>query len=131
MAIELNIKGKQVTGKFNFGAFYKANKLLSNEQNNDGAVNLFYGIVTECPVFLTDEDDGLTEKQSACHAGDAPQQPHGKRQQGSCRKSGSLFLKGIPGSAQEDQQSDKRPDIEKPAPSAPAPVKGCKKKKYV
>ena len=56
MAIELNIKGKQVTGKFNFGAFYKANKLLSSEQNGvsngDGAVNLFYGIVTGDVMML-------------------------------------------------------------------------------
>lgn len=56
MAIELNIKGKQVTGKFNFGAFYKANKLLSTEQNGesngDGAVNLFYGIVSGDVMML-------------------------------------------------------------------------------
>lgn len=85
MAIELNIKGKQVTGKFNFGAFYKANKLLSNEQNNDGAVNLFYGIVTgdlmmlpSAITILAPANEKLTDEQTndavdamtAAHGGD-------------------------------------------------------------
>lgn len=87
MAIELNIKGKQVTGKFNFGAFYKANKLLSTEQNGvsngDGAVNLFYGIVTEdvmmlpsmiavlTPTKLTDEQlSDSVDAMVAAHDGD-------------------------------------------------------------
>lgn len=87
MAIELNIKGKQVTGKFNFGAFYKANKLLSTEQNGtnagDGAVNLFYGIVTGdvmmlpsaiavlAPTKLTDEQlSDAVDALNAAHNGD-------------------------------------------------------------
>ncbi|RHE74178.1 tail assembly chaperone [Weissella cibaria] len=85
MAIELDIKGKQVTGKFNFGAFYKANKLLSNEQNNDGAVNLFYGIVTgdlmmlpSAITILAPTNAKLTDEQlgdavdalTAAHGGD-------------------------------------------------------------
>jgi len=33
--------------------------------------------------------------------------------------------------AQQDQQSDKYPGVQKPAPSAPTSVRGCKKKKHI